>query len=152
MTAYQEHGADIPRRLRPHDARPVRPHHGRRQSGRVAEARDAQRRTVGSRRPVDSSGRRLPENAEYRYISPAFYTDDEGRMSRLINVALTNLPRRTDSIRSWRQTKDPGLRGKNTRHRRVCSLRSGSRKHHWGRRCRGPRSCQRRPLRSTRTS
>lgn len=29
---------------------------------------------------------------EYRYISPAFYVDDEGRMVRLINVALTNLP------------------------------------------------------------
>lgn len=29
---------------------------------------------------------------EYRYMTPAFYTDDEERMTRLINAALTNLP------------------------------------------------------------
>lgn len=29
---------------------------------------------------------------EYRYISPAFQTDDDSRIARLVNVALTNLP------------------------------------------------------------
>lgn len=29
---------------------------------------------------------------EYRYFSPAFYTDDEGRIVELINLALTNIP------------------------------------------------------------
>lgn len=32
------------------------------------------------------------KNREYRYVSPAFRADDEGRISELTNVALTNLP------------------------------------------------------------
>lgn len=35
-------------------------------------------------------------NREYRYISPAFTTDAKGRVTRLINVALTNLPATDD--------------------------------------------------------
>ena len=31
-------------------------------------------------------------NREYRYISPAFYADEDGRIIELINVALTNIP------------------------------------------------------------
>lgn len=32
------------------------------------------------------------KNKEYLYFSPAFLTDDDGRPSRLLNVALTNIP------------------------------------------------------------
>ncbi len=34
----------------------------------------------------------LLRNREYRYFSPAFYVDEEGRIVELINLALTNLP------------------------------------------------------------
>ena len=34
----------------------------------------------------------LISKKEYRYISPAFYTDEKGRIIELINVALTNIP------------------------------------------------------------
>ena len=34
----------------------------------------------------------LLRNREYRYFSPAFYVDEEGRIVELINLALTNIP------------------------------------------------------------
>jgi len=34
----------------------------------------------------------LLRNREYRYFSPAFYVDEDGRIVELINLALTNLP------------------------------------------------------------
>lgn len=34
----------------------------------------------------------LLRNREYRYFSPAFYADEEGRIVELINLALTNIP------------------------------------------------------------
>ncbi len=36
------------------------------------------------------------EAKEYRYFSPAFYTDEEGRVIEIVNVALTNLPATKD--------------------------------------------------------
>lgn len=46
---------------------------------------------------------------EYRYISPAFYTDKDGRVVELVNVALTNIPATKDQdalVAASRETRD----------------------------------------------
>lgn len=91
MAAYQEHGADIPVDYDHMMLDPYAPMGGGKAAGWLKlELR------MGELWAVDvkwtPAGDRALRDAEYRYISPAFYTDDEGRMSRLINVALTNLP------------------------------------------------------------
>lgn len=91
MTAYQEHGADIPVDYDHMMLDPFAPMGGGKAAGWLKlEMRSGELWAADVR--WTPAGADCLKNAEYRYISPAFYTDDEGRMSRLINVALTNLP------------------------------------------------------------
>lgn len=53
---------------------------------------------------------RMLSDREYRYCSPAFRTDDDGRINELLNVALTNLPatKRIDPLMASTTAGKPG--------------------------------------------
>jgi len=54
---------------------------------------------------------------EYRYFSPALYIDpDSRRVSKLVNVALTNLPATRDQIPLVANQKAPGIDGQEPEH------------------------------------
>lgn len=91
MAFYAEHGADVPIDYDHLMIDAFAPMGGGKAAGWLTlEVRGGELWATGVK--WTPAGAEALRNAEYRYISPAFEIDEESRITRLINVALTNLP------------------------------------------------------------
>lgn len=91
MEAFNEHGAIVPIDYDHLMLNPFAPLGGGKAAGWfVPSVRDGE--LWASEVVWTPAAAKALLDLEYRYMSPAFYTDDEERMVRLINAALTNLP------------------------------------------------------------
>ena len=91
MEGFQRHGADVPIDYEHKMLDWLAPAEDMKAAGWfVPELRDGELWATNVR--WTSKAAAALREGEWRYISPAFVTDEEGRITSLINVALTNLP------------------------------------------------------------
>lgn len=114
MAAWQDYGNDLPV---DYCHAMIRPAIDPAEAGKAAgwfdlEVRDGELWAVNVRW-TEAAAQALMAK-EYRYVSPAFYTDEEGRVVEIVNVALTNIP----------ATKDQDALMAASREARDCRTRS----------------------------